>query len=280
MGGDSCLGLGVRRLEERRMSAVAPDVRSLLDLSGRVVLVTGAGRGFGRTIARRFAAAGARVAVHYRGSREGAQAVVAEIRAAGGEARTVAGDLTRDGEAARVVDETTEAFGRLDVLVNNAGSYPLAGLQEVSAAQWDEVLAANLKSAVLCSQAAARCMVAERSGAIVNVTSISAFRPSPDLVHYSVAKAGLEMLTRSAAVELGPKGIRVNAVAPGVIWREGIEAAWPEGVVAYRAKAPLGRIGQPEDVADACLFLASAAARWITGVTLVVDGGVLAAPAF
>ena len=262
------------------MSAAPPDVGSLLDLSGRVALVTGAGRGFGRTIARRLAAAGARVVVHYRGSREGAAAVVAEIRAAGGDARTVAGDLTEGGEAARVVEETTEAFGRLDVLVNNAGSYPLAGLLEVSAVQWDEVLAANLKSAVFCTQAAARTMAAAEGGAIVNVSSISAFRPSPDLVHYSVAKAGLEMLTRSAAVELGPKGIRVNAVAPGLIWREGIEAAWPEGVTAYRAKAPLGRIGQPEDVADACLFLASPAARWITGVTLVVDGGVLAAPAF
>ena len=262
------------------MSAVAPDVRSLLDLSGRVALITGAGRGFGRTIALRFAAAGARVAVHYRESREGAEAVVAEIRASGGDARAVAGDLARDGEAARVVDETTEAFGRLDLLVNNAGSYPLGGLLEVSAVRWDEVLAANLKSALLSTQAAARSMAAAEGGAIVNVTSIAAFRPSPDLVHYSVAKAGLEMLTRSAAAELGPKGIRVNAVAPGVIWREGIEAAWPEGVSAYRARAPLGRIGQPEDVAHACLFLASPAARWITGATLVVDGGVLAAPAF
>ena len=259
---------------------VVPDVRSLLDFSGRVALVTGAGRGFGRTIARGFAAAGARVAVHYRASREGAEAVVAEIRAVGGEARTVAGDLTEGGEAARVVDETTEAFGRLDVLVNNAGSYPLAGLLDVTAAQWEDVLGANLKSALLATQAAARSMVAAGGGAIVNVTSIAAFLPSPDLVHYSVAKAGLEMLTRSAAVELGPRGIRVNAVAPGVIWREGIEAAWPEGVAAYRARAPLGRIGQPEDVAHACLFLASPAAAWITGVTLVVDGGVLAAPAF
>jgi NAD(P)-dependent dehydrogenase (short-subunit alcohol dehydrogenase family) len=123
-------------------------------------------------------------------------------------------------------------------------------------------------------------MIRGGGGAIVNVSSISAFRPSLDLVHYSAAKAALEMLTRSSAVELGPKGIRVNAVAPGVVWREGIEEAWPEGVSAYRAKAPLGRIGQPEDVADACLFLASPAARWITGTTLVVDGGVLAAPAF
>jgi len=262
------------------VSEAVPDVRALLDLTGRVALVTGAGSGFGRTIARRFAEAGARVAVHYRGSREGAEAVVGEIRAAGGEARVVGGDLARDGEATRVVDEAAEAFGRLDLLVNNAGSYPLAGLLEMSAPQWDEVVAANLKSAFLCTQAAARRMAAAGGGAIVMVTSIQAFRPAPELAHYSAAKAGLEMLTRSAAVELGPKGIRVNAVAPGLVWREGLEAAWPEGVTRYRARAPLGRIGRPEDVADACLFLASPAARWITGATLVVDGGVLAGPAF
>ena len=262
------------------MSDAAPDVRALLDLTGRVALVTGAGSGFGRTIARRLAAAGARAAVHYRGSREGAEAVASEIRANGGEARAIGGDLTRDGEAARVVDEAADTFGRLDVLVNNAGSYPLVGFLEMSALQWDEVLAANLKSALLCTQAAAVRMTAGGGGAIVNVTSIQAFRPAPDLAHYSTAKAGLDMLTRSAAVDLGPKGIRVNAVAPGLVWREGLEAAWPEGVARYSARAPLGRIGQPEDVADACLFLASPASRWITGATLVVDGGVLAAPAF
>jgi NAD(P)-dependent dehydrogenase (short-subunit alcohol dehydrogenase family) len=262
------------------VSVAAPDVSSLLDLSGRVALVTGAGHGFGRAIAARLAAAGALVAVHYRTSHDGAMAVVAEIRGRGGEARAVAGDLTRDDDAARVLAEAGEAFGRLDVLVNNAGSYPLAGFLDVTAAQWDDVVSANLKSAMLCTQAAARSMIPRGGGAIVNVSSISAFRPSLDLVHYSAAKAGLEMLTRSSAVELGPKGIRVNAVAPGVVWREGIEEAWPEGVSAYCAKAPLGRIGQPEDIADACLFLASPAARWITGTTLVVDGGVLAAPAF
>jgi NAD(P)-dependent dehydrogenase (short-subunit alcohol dehydrogenase family) len=262
------------------VTVAVPEVRSLLDLSGRVALVTGAGHGFGRAIAARLAAAGARVAVHYRASRDGALAVVAEIRARGGEARAVAGDLTRDDDAARVFAEALEAFGGLDLLVNNAGSYPLAGFLDVTAAQWDDVVGANLKSAMLCTQAAARTMIRGGGGAIVNVSSISAFRPSLDLVHYSAAKAALEMLTRSSAVELGPRGIRVNAVAPGVVWREGIEEAWPEGVSAYRAKAPLGRIGQPEDVADACLFLASPAARWITGTTLVVDGGVLAAPAF
>jgi len=257
-----------------------PAVRELLDLTGRVAIVTGAGSGFGRVIARRFAEAGARVAVHYRGSRDGAEAVVREIGAAGGEARAFAADLTREGEAERLVEAVASALGPLGVLVNNAGGYPLADLLEMKAAEWDTALAQNLRTALECLQAAGRRMAARGEGAIVNVTSIQAFRPAPALAHYSAAKAGLEMLTRSAALELGPSGVRVNAVAPGLVWREGLETAWPEGVLRYVAKAPLGRIAEPEDVADACLFLASRAARFVTGTTLVVDGGVLAAPAF
>jgi NAD(P)-dependent dehydrogenase (short-subunit alcohol dehydrogenase family) len=164
--------------------------------------------------------------------------------------------------------------------VNNAGAYPLAGLLTITPAQWEEVLAANLKSAFLCLQAAGRRMAALGGGAIVNVTSIQAFAPALDLAAYSAAKAGLEMLTRSAATELGRSGVRVNAVAPGLVWREGLETAWPEGVARYRAAAALGRIAQPEDVADACLFLAAPASRFVTGTTLVVDGGVLAGPVF
>ena len=257
-----------------------PAVRELLDFRGRAVLVTGAGKGIGRAIAARFAEAGARVAVHHRESREGAAALVREIGAAGGEARALEADLARTDGPERLVGEVYAAFGRLDVLVNNAGSYPLASLLEMAAADWDAVLGANLGSALACLQAAGRRMAAAGGGAIVNVSSIQAFRPAPELAHYSAAKAGLEMLTRSAALELGPAGVRVNAVAPGLIWREGIETAWPDGVARFVARAPLGRLGRPEDVADACLFLASPAARFVTGATLVVDGGVLAAPAF
>jgi NAD(P)-dependent dehydrogenase (short-subunit alcohol dehydrogenase family) len=267
------------------MSAAAsaarpPAVRELFDLSGQAVLVTGAGSGIGRAIAARFAEAGASVAVHHHTSKDGARAVVDEVAATGGRARAFEADLTREGEPERLVDAVIASFLRLDVLVNNAGSYPLAALLEMSGEQWDEVLAANLKSALACLQAAGRRMAAAGGGAIVNVTSIQAFRPAPELAHYSAAKAGLEMLTRSAAVELGRAGVRVNTVAPGLIWREGIETAWPDGVARFVARAPLGRLGQPHDVADACLFLASPAARFVTGATLVVDGGVLAAPAF
>jgi len=258
----------------------APPLRELLDLGGRVALVTGAGSGLGRAIARRFAEAGARVAVHYRESQAGAEAVVGEIAAAGGEARAFAADLAREGEAGRLVDEVAATLGPLAVLVNNAGGYPLGELLELEATEWDAVLAQNLRTAFACLQAAGRRMAARGQGAIVSVSSIQAFSPAPGLAHYSAAKAGLEMLTRSAALELAAKGVRVNAVAPGLVWREGIESAWPEGVERYLAKAPLRRLVQPEDVADACLFLASPAARSITGTTLVVDAGVLSGPAF
>ena len=234
---------------------------------------TGAGSGLGQGIARRFAEAGARVIVHYRSNREGAQAVVGQI---GPSALALQADLSDEAAVAALVEHAVAAMGRIDVLVNNAGTYPLHGLLEMTASAWDEVINANLRSAFLCTQAVARQMIAQSSGgAIVNITSIEAENPAPLHSHYNAAKAGLAMLTKSSALELGSSGIRVNAVAPGLIWREGIEQAWPDGVERWQRRAPLGRLGMPEDVADACLFLASAAARWITGATLLVDGGVM-----
>jgi len=259
----------------------APPPRSLLDFAGKVVLVTGAGSGLGQGIAARFAEAGAAVVVHYHASAEGAQSLVRRLEAGGGRARAVQGDLRREEDAARVVDSALEAFARLDVLVNNAGIYPVSGVLEMTAAQWDEMMAATLGSAVLCTQAAARRMASQGAGgAIVNITSIEAESPSPGHSHYGAAKAGLLAHTRAAALELAAHGIRVNAVAPGLVWRDGIERAWPDGVARWRAAAPLGRLGTPLDVADACLFLASPGARWITGASLTVDGGVMAREAF
>jgi len=254
---------------------------ALLDLSGRVAVVTGAGAGLGREIARRFAAAGAAVLVHSHESHAGAAAVADAIRAAGGRAATSAGDLAQADAAGRLIAAAVVAFGRVDILVNNAGVYPMAPLLEITPQQWDAVLATNLRSAVFCSQAAARQIATQGGGgAIVNVTSIEALSPLPAHVHYSASKAGLEMLTLASAQELGPLGIRVNAVAPGLIRREGIESAWPDGVARWRAAAPLGRMLDPDEVADACLFLASPAARGITGASLRVDAGVMAAPSF
>jgi len=258
------------------MSSGTPPPRQLLDLSGQTALVTGAGAGIGSGIARRFAACGAAVAVNYRTSAEGAREVVRDIEAAGGRAVALQADVSRRDEVEALVSAACEALGGVDVLVNNAGVYPLHPLLEMDDDAWQTVLDSNLKSTFLCTQAVARHMQASgRRGAIVNVASIEASNPAPAHSHYDAAKGGVLMHTRAAAAELGPSGIRVNAVSPGLIWREGLDAAWPEGVERYRRAAPLGRLGEYDDVADACLFLASPLARWITGSELVVDGGVM-----
>jgi NAD(P)-dependent dehydrogenase (short-subunit alcohol dehydrogenase family) len=261
---------------KKRRNMDIPNVKTLLDFSGKVVIITGSGSGLGRGIAMRFAEAGANVIVHYNSSAQGAHAVVNEIGMTGRRAMAIQADLTHEREATRLLAESVEVFGGVDALINNAGIYPLAALMEMTPAQWDETINANLRSAFLCTQAFARQVKAQGSGgAIVNITSIEAENPAPMHSHYNAAKGGLLMFTRAAANELAPYGIRVNAVAPGLIWREGLEQAWPDGVQRWMMAAPLGRLGQPEDVADACLFLASPAARWITGASLSVDGGVM-----
>lgn len=248
-----------------------PPVAELLDLRDRVAVITGSGSGHGRAIARRFAEAGATVVVHYRSSGSGARELAAAIGSAGGRARALQADLTRAVEVERLFAAVVDELDRIDILVNNAGSYPLASLIDMTESEWEAVLNANLKSVHLCTQSAARRM--EDGGAIVNVASVEALQPMPMHAHYDAAKAGVLMHTRAAALELGPRGIRVNAVSPGLIAREGLEGDWPEGVARWLEAVPLGRVGAPEDVADACLFLASKAARWITGANLVVDGG-------
>jgi NAD(P)-dependent dehydrogenase (short-subunit alcohol dehydrogenase family) len=254
----------------------APSVQHLLDFTGKVVIVTGSGSGLGSGIALRFAEAGARVVVHYHSSHAGADAVVAQITQSGGEAIAVQADATDATAAQLLIAASVNTFGRLDVLVNNAGIYPLASVLDMTPEAWDAVINANMRSVFLCTQAAARQMVAQgEGGAIVNITSIEAENPAPNHSHYNAAKGGVLMYTRAAAYELGQYNIRVNAVAPGLIWREGLEQAWSEGVARWQKAAPLKRLGLPDDVADACLFLASPAARWITGASLTVDGGVM-----
>jgi NAD(P)-dependent dehydrogenase (short-subunit alcohol dehydrogenase family) len=219
--------------------------------------------------------------VHYHRSDDGAREVVAAITSAGGTARAYRADLTQAADVHDLVARITNDTGVPDIVVNNAGTYPLASILEVAAADWQAVVAANLTSVHLVTQAVARGLRdVARGGAIVNIASIEASNVAPAHSHYAAAKAGVVMYTKSAARELGPLGIRVNAVSPGLIWRTGLDYAWPEGVSAYTAATPLGRLGRFEDIADACLFLVSAASRWITGTELVVDGGVLTSRAY
>ncbi len=258
-----------------------PPVNTLLDFTGRTVLVTGAGSGLGTSIAQRFAEAGADVVVSYRSSAAGAGEVVAAIEAAGGRAVAVQADVTREAEVEALIERAISDFDRLDAVINNAGIYPMTSLAEMTEGDWRETVDANLTSVFLLTRAAGRQLIAgAEGGAIVNVASISAHHPAEGHSHYATAKAGVLMHTRAAALELGGQGIRVNSVSPGVIWRQGIEDAWPDGVERWHGAAPLERLGHPEDVADACLFLASPAARWITGADLKVDGGVTASSIF
>lgn len=250
---------------------------ALPNLGGSVVVVTGAGGGIGGGIATRFAAAGAAVVVHHRTSRERAAAVVAEIVEDGGRAVAVRADVTDSADCERLMSTAIECFGRLDAVVANAGVQPVADLATMTASGWREVVDTNLTAAFTTVQAAAAVMC---GGSITLVGSIEGTRPARGHAHYAAAKAAVIMCARSAALEYGPAGIRVNAVSPGLIRREGIETAWPDGVRRWRGNAPLGRLGDSSDVGDACVFLASPMARWITGHDLVVDGGMSVAPSW
>jgi 3-oxoacyl-[acyl-carrier protein] reductase len=247
----------------------------VLDLTGTATLVTGASGGIGRGIALRFAEAGSAVAVHYHRDHARAAAVVTEIEAAGGNAVAIAADLTDDAACHSLVRAAATWAGRLDTLVNNAGIQPVEPLPGMPVSAWREMLATNLTSAFSCTQAAAEVM---SSGSVIHIASIEASQPSPGHAHYSSAKAALVMHARNAALEYGPRGIRVNTVSPGLIDRPGLVEDWPEGVDRWHRAAPLARLGTPTDVANACVFLASPLATWITGHDLVVDGGVSSHP--
>jgi 3-oxoacyl-[acyl-carrier protein] reductase len=251
------------------------------ELEGRVAIVTGASRGIGAAIASRFAAAGASVVVHYREREKEAVDLAARLAEKGARATAIGADLRNSGQVEKLFHEASRTLGDVDALVNNAGSYPVDKLVEATPEDWKSVVETNLVALHLTTQAAARLLIARGvPGSMVNVASIEGLQPAPAHSHYVAAKSGVLAYTRSAALELGPHRIRVNAVSPGLIFREGIEEAWPEGVASFRARAPLGRLGRPEEVAEACLFLASERASFITGANLVVDGGILTAPSF
>ena len=256
-----------------------PPVQRLLDLSGRTAIVTGASGGIGAGIARRFGESGARVVCHYNSSKDAADRIVAAIREDGGEAVAVQADISSGEGARKLMDDAEAAFGGLDILVNNAGLQPVKALGEVTEAEWHEMMAANAAGPfMLVRTLVERLRPAGKGGAVVNIASIEGHNPAPWHGHYATSKAALLMFTKAAAMEFGEYGVRVNSVCPGLIHRDGIEEGWPEGVARWRNSAPLKRLGRPEDIADACLFLASDAARWISGADIVVDGGVSTRP--
>jgi len=243
----------------------APPVERLLDLGGLVAIVTGSSGTIGAGIARRLREAGASVVAH------GRDAAALEPLLGDGVV-VVLGDVERD--AAAIVARALDTFGRLDIVVNNAGVQPVAPLTTLGNDDVAELLRVNVVGVAAMAREAATSM--PEGGAIVNVASIEGLQPAFDHSHYAASKAAVIMHTRAAALELGPARIRVNSVSPGLIEAPGIEESWPEGVARWHAAAPLDRLGRPDDVADAVLFLASPASRWITGANLVVDGGVLA----
>ena len=249
---------------------------NLLDLNGRTAVVTGGAGSIGSAICRAFAEAGAHVCIHYHTSENGALALQDRINDAGGNAAPLRADVTNKADVERLFDAACKQAGSVDVLINNAGVYPLSPFLEISEEEYELMMDANVRSVMLCTQAFARRNVAQGGGgAIVNIASIAASGVLDMHSHYCAAKSAVVTFTRAIARELGEHDIRVNAVSPGLIWREGLGEDWPEGVARYRQAAALGRVGQARDVANACLFLASDASKWITGTDLVVDGGVL-----
>ncbi|HWQ60769.1 MAG TPA: 3-oxoacyl-ACP reductase FabG [Negativicutes bacterium] len=241
-------------------------------VEGKVAVVTGAGRGIGRAIAERLAAAGAQVVVVDM-NEEGCRATKEAIEKQGGKAVAVACDVSKRAAVEKMAAAAAEAFGRIDILVNNAGITRDAMLGELTEEQWDAVLNVNLKAAFLCSQAALKYMTPEEGGKIISISSIAGEMGNMGQANYAASKAGIIGLTKTLAKELARRRICVNAIAPGLIDSEMTQAV-PDKVKEYFVKQiPLGRMGKPSEIASACLFLASGEADYITGQVLRVNGG-------
>lgn len=246
------------------------------DFSNQVVLVTGSAKGIGAGIARCFASSGAKMVIHFNSHQAEAELMQKAIHDNGGEAMIVQADLTDSAQVERMFDQIQQKFGSADVLINNAGIYPVSNIVDMSEKEWDAVITINMKGVFLCTRRFARDLIkAQKPGSIVNIDSIEALNSTLGHSHYVAAKAGVMMFSKTAALELGRHGIRVNSVGPGLINSPGLSASWPEGVSRWMKRVPLARLGEPEDIGDACLFLASEAARWIAGAHLIVDGGML-----
>jgi 3-oxoacyl-[acyl-carrier protein] reductase len=244
-------------------------------LTGKVAVVTGASKGIGAGIAKHLAAEGAAVVVNYSSSREGAERVVSEITSKGGKAMAVQADVSKKRDIERLFNETKKAFGKVDVLVNNAGVYEFSPLEAINEEHFHKQFNLNVLGLLLTTQEAVKNF-GNNGGSIINVSSVVSTLGVPAAAVYSGTKGAVDSITRTLAKELGPRGIRVNAINPGMIETEGVHAA---GIAEsdmrkqVEAQTPLGRIGQPEDIATAAVFFASPDSAWLTGETLKIAGG-------
>jgi 3-oxoacyl-[acyl-carrier protein] reductase len=244
-------------------------------LDGKVAIVTGASKGIGAAIAKQFAAEGAAVVVNYASSKEGADRVVDEIAKRGGKAIAVQANVANKKDSERLFAETKKAFGQLDILVNNAGVYEFVPLENVTEEHFHKHFDVNVLGLLMTSQAAVKHFGPE-GGSIINISSGASTSAPPGASVYSATKAAVDAITKSLAKELGPRNIRVNAINPGMVETEGVRAAGFIGSdfqKSFESQSALGRIGQPDDIAPAAVFLASSDAGWITGETLFISGG-------
>ncbi len=251
----------------------------MTSITGTVALVTGASRGIGASIAKSLAAAGARVVVNYAASKGAADEVVAAITSSGGEAIAVQGDVSQPASIDQIMTETIAAYGRLDTLVNNAGVFEFEPLEAITPEHFHRQFNINVLGLLLTTQKAVPFLEAAGRGSVINISSSISHAPGPRSSVYSATKAAVDAITRSLAKELGPRRIRVNSINPGMVETEGSRglAIGNPGVQAFQAEiatsTPLGRIAQPEDIGPVAVFLASQDAGWITGRSLLVDGG-------
>lgn len=246
-----------------------------MKLEGKTALVTGASRGIGRAVALELAREGAKVIVNYSGSEEKAKQVVEDIKAIGREAIAVKCNVADSEEVADMFKQALEAFGKVDILVNNAGITRDNLLMRMKEEEWDAVINTNLKGVFLCTKTATRPMMKQRNGRIINIASVVGVSGNPGQANYVAAKAGVIGLTKTTAKELAPRGITVNALAPGFITTDMTDALPEENKEALLSQIPLGRLGDPEDIAKAAAFLASDDAGYITGQTIHVNGGMV-----
>lgn len=245
------------------------------DLTGKTAIITGASRGIGAEIAKRFAQAGANVVVNYSGSQQKAEAVVEAINENGGKAIAVKANVADAESVKAMVDETMSTFGTVDILVNNAGITRDNLMMRMKDDEWDDVINTNLKGVFVCTKAVTRQMMKQRSGRIVNIASIVGVMGNAGQANYVASKAGVIGLTKTTARELASRGITANAVAPGFITTDMTDQLNEDIQKTMMSQIPLGRFGKPEEVAKAALFLASDEASYMTGQTLHLDGGMV-----